>query len=127
MKIGAPKELFEGEARVALSPQSAKQLQKLGYDVIVEAGAGAKSRFTDAAYAEAGVEVLPDAASFYAAADIVLKVRAPEGAELDQLRSGQTLISFIWPAQNEELLNTLKYKGVTALALDMVPRISRAQ
>ncbi|WP_112320906.1 Re/Si-specific NAD(P)(+) transhydrogenase subunit alpha [Oceanibium sediminis] len=127
MKIGAPKELLEGEARVALSPQSALQLQKLGYDVIVEAGAGAKSRFTDDAYREAGVEVLDSAEAFYAAADIVLKVRPPEGAELDHFREGQTLISFIWPAQNEALMNTLKDKGVNAIAMDMVPRISRAQ
>ncbi|MEM7613601.1 MAG: Re/Si-specific NAD(P)(+) transhydrogenase subunit alpha [Pseudomonadota bacterium] len=127
MKIGAPKELLDGEARVALSPQSALQLQKLGYDVIVETGAGDRSRFSDDAYREAGVEVMPSAHDFYQAADIVLKVRAPEGHELDQLRHGQILISFIWPAQNEHLLNVLKDKGVNTIAMDMVPRISRAQ
>ncbi len=127
MKIGAPTELVDGEARVALSPQSALQLQKLGYEVIVQSGAGDKSRFSDDSYRDAGVEVLDSAEAFYEAADIVLKVRAPEGAELDHLRAGQILISFIWPAQNDDLLNVLKGKGVNAIAMDMVPRISRAQ
>jgi len=127
MKIGAPRERLEGEARVALTPQSATQLKKLGYDVVMEAGAGEKARFGDDAYREAGVEVLDSAEAFYAAADIVLKVRAPEGDEMDLLREGHTLISFIWPAQNEALLETLKGKGVNAIAMDMVPRISRAQ
>ena len=127
MKIGAPREVLEDEARVALSPQSIPQLKKLGYDVVVESGAGAKARFTDEAYAEAGAEVLPDANALYEAADIILKVRPPEGEELERFRKGQILISFIWPAQNEDLMNTLKDKGVTVLAMDMVPRISRAQ
>jgi NAD(P) transhydrogenase subunit alpha len=102
-------------------------LKKLGYDCVVESGAGEAARFSDDAYRAAGVEVVADAAALYAAADIVAKVRAPEGAELDPLRSGQILIGFLWPAQNPELLETLKAKGVTALAMDMVPRISRAQ
>ncbi len=127
MKIGAPSETFEGEARVAMTPQSAQQLQKLGYEVLVQSGAGAKAKFDDSAYADAGVIVVDSAKALHDQADIILKVRAPEGGELDLLRSGQTLISFIWPAQNEDLLNTLKDKGVTALAMDMVPRISRAQ
>ncbi len=127
MKIGAPREVFPGEKRVALTPQSAQALKKLGYDCVVESGAGEAARFSDDAYRAAGVEVVPDAAALYAAADIVAKVRAPEGAELDHLRSGQILIGFLWPAQNPDLLETLKAKGVTALAMDMVPRISRAQ
>ena len=127
MKIGAPKEVFADEARVALTPQSAVLLQKLGYDVVVETGAGAASQFDDNAYRDAGVDVVDTAAALYEAVDIVLKVRAPEGPELDHLRSGQVLIGFLWPAQNPELLETLKAKGVTAIAMDMVPRISRAQ
>ncbi|NNU79004.1 Re/Si-specific NAD(P)(+) transhydrogenase subunit alpha [Halovulum dunhuangense] len=127
MKIGAPRERIDGEARVALTPASALQLQKLGYEVCVEAGAGEAARFSDDAYREAGVEVVDGPEAFYAAADIVLRVRAPEGTDLDLLRKGQILISFIWPGQNEALLNALKDKGVTALAVDMVPRISRAQ
>ncbi len=127
MKIGAPKEVFDSEARVALTPQSAEQLQKLGYECVVQSGAGDKARFSDQVYREAGVEVVDSAEALYAASDIVLKVRAPEGGELDHFRRGQILVSFIWPAQNEALLETLKEKGVTAIAMDMVPRISRAQ
>ncbi|MHA3916208.1 Re/Si-specific NAD(P)(+) transhydrogenase subunit alpha [Halovulum sp. GXIMD14793] len=127
MKIGAPRETFAGEARVALTPQSAEQLQKLGYDVFVEADAGVQANFDDSTYEAAGVTVVQGAKALHDAVDIVLKVRAPEGAELDLLHKGQTLISFLWPAQNEALLETLRDKGVTALAMDMVPRISRAQ
>ena len=127
MIIGAPKETAPGEKRVALTPQSAAALQKLGYSCIVESGAGLAARFSDAAYAEAGVEVVGSAADLWGRADVVAKVRAPDDAELDMARSGQILISFVWPAQNEALLESLKAKGVTALAMDMVPRISRAQ
>ena len=128
MKIGCPKETFEGEARVALTPQSALQLQKLGYEVAVESGAGNAARFSDADYKEAGVEVIKSAAALWKASDIVVKVRAPEGAtELKRVQKDQTLISFIWPAQNEKLLEDLKKKNVTCIAMDMVPRISRAQ
>ena len=127
MKIGAPRETFEGEKRVALTPQSALALKKLGYDCLVEAGAGEGANFSDAAYAEAGVTIVPTAADLWAAADVVVKVRAPDTAEIEHARPGQTLISFIWPAQNPDLLETLRTKGVNALAMDMVPRISRAQ
>jgi NAD(P) transhydrogenase subunit alpha len=127
VKIGAPRETFDGERRVALTPQSAVALKKLGYECLIEAGAGEAARFTDAAYAEAGVEVVRSAADLWARADVVVKVRAPEPAEIEMARAGQTLISFIWPAQNPELLESLRAKGVTTLAMDMVPRISRAQ
>jgi len=127
VKIGAPKETLEGERRVALTPQSALALKKLGYDCVVEAGAGEAARFTDEAYAEAGVRVVPSAAELWAEADVIVKVRPPEPAELEHARSGQTLISFLYPAQSPELLERLREKGVNALAMDMVPRISRAQ
>ena len=127
MKIGAPKETFDGEKRVAMTPQSAAALQKLGYDCLIEAGAGVAARFSDAAYAEAGVKVVPSASELWAEADIVTKVRAPTAAEIALARSGQIVVSFVYPAQNPELLDSLKAKGVTALAMDMVPRISRAQ
>jgi H+-translocating NAD(P) transhydrogenase subunit alpha len=127
VKIGAPKETFEGEKRVALTPQSAQALKKLGYDALIEAGAGSAARFSDDAYREAGVEIAPTAADLWAQADIVAKIRPPEPAEIEMARSGQIVISFLYPAQNPELLEALKAKGVTALAMDMVPRISRAQ
>ena len=110
-----------------MTPDSATQLQKLGHTCVIESGAGAKAGFTDEAYRAAGVEVLADAAAVYAAADVLVKVRGPEPAEAAQLRSGQTLISFFWPAQNAELLELCKDKGATVVAMDMVPRISRAQ
>lgn len=127
MKIGAIKETWPGEARVAMTPQSVKALAKLGHTCVIEAGAGAAARFNDADYVEAGAEVLSDAAAVYAAADVISKVRAPEGAEIGYIRAGQTIVSFIWPAQNPDLLEQLKGKGATVVAMDMVPRISRAQ
>ncbi|MEM9197085.1 MAG: Re/Si-specific NAD(P)(+) transhydrogenase subunit alpha [Pseudomonadota bacterium] len=127
MKIGAPKEIFAGEDRVALTPESAGRLQKLGYDVAVEAGAGSAARFADADYEAAGVSVLPDAAALWGAADIVVKVRPPEESEVAMVRKDQTLISMIYPAQNDALLAALNDTGATVLAMDMVPRISRAQ
>ena len=127
MKIGAPRETFEGEKRVALTPQSAQALKKLGYDCLIEAGAGEAARFSDDAYREAGVTVVPTAADLWAQADIVAKVRPPEPAGVEMAPPGQIVISFLYPAQNPELLEALKAKGATAIAMDMVPRISRAQ
>jgi NAD(P) transhydrogenase subunit alpha len=127
LKIGALAEIFAGENRVAMTPDSALQLVKLGHTCVIQAGAGAKAGFSDALYAKAGVEVLPDAAAVIAAADVLVKVRGPEEAEAQALRQGQTLISFFWPAQNPELLKIVKSRGATAVAMDMVPRISRAQ
>ena len=127
MKIGAPREIFEGENRVAMTPDSAVQLQKLGHSCVIESGAGVKAGFSDAAYTAAGVEVVPTAKALYEAADIVVKVRGPEAKEAKLLKSGQTLISFFWPAQNAELLEQVAGQGATVVAMDMVPRISRAQ
>ena len=132
MKIGVPKEIHDGEMRVATSPDVATQLQKLGFTVAIEAGAGRTANFEDEAYRQAGVTVAGDAASVWSSSDIILKVRPPErhpalGDEVDLLRQGQILIAFLWPAQNPDLLKRLAAKGVTALAMDSVPRISRAQ
>ena len=127
MKIGTPKELFKGESRVAMTPDSAQQLQKLGHSCVVQSGAGLEAGFTDAAYKNAGVEVVKSAAALWKAADVVAKVRPPEKAEMKHLRDGQTLISFIYPAANEEMLDQAAKAGSTVIAMDMVPRISRAQ
>jgi NAD(P) transhydrogenase subunit alpha len=127
MRIGAQKEAFPGEARVALTPDSAVALQKLGHTCFVEAGAGTAAGISDAAYAAAGVSVVPDAAALYAAADVVTKVRPPTEGEVSLLRQDQTLISFFWPAQNTDLLERARTQGATVVAMDMVPRISRAQ
>ena len=127
MKIGVPRESHPGERRVATTPEVASQLMKLGYSVVVQSGAGAEASFADDAYRGAGCEIVASSAEVYDQSDIVLKVRAPDNDELGMLRSGQTLISFLWPAQNPDLLATLTERGVTALAMDSVPRISRAQ
>ena len=127
MKIGALKEIVAGEARVAMTPESALQLQKLGHTCVIEAGAGEKAGFPDAAYAAAGVAVVPSGQALFAAADVVVKVRPPTQDEVGSLRRGQTLIAFVWPAQNEDLLEQAKARGATLIAMDMVPRISRAQ
>ncbi|MEJ6397891.1 Re/Si-specific NAD(P)(+) transhydrogenase subunit alpha [Yoonia sp. 208BN28-4] len=127
MKIGAPNEIFPGEDRVAMTPASARDLQKLGYDCVIEAGAGLSAGFTDEAYKDAGVEVVKTAAALWKAADIVAKVRPPSDAEAKKLRDGQTLISFFYPGQNEKLMKAAAKTGATVVAMDMVPRISRAQ
>ncbi len=127
MRIGAPKESFAGESRVAMTPDSALQLQKLGYECLIESGAGAKAGFSDAAYEKAGVRVVPSTEALYAEAEILAKVRPPTPEELKLTRKGQLLISFFYPAQNKELLEQAKEIGTNVVAMDMVPRISRAQ
>ena len=127
MQIGIPTEVYADEKRVATTPEVAGWLQKLGYTVAIQAGAGEKASFSDQAYKDAGVEIIGDAENLWASSDIILKVRAPEPSEIDYLSAGKTLISFIWPAQNEELMKKLSAKNINVLAMDSVPRISRAQ
>jgi NAD(P) transhydrogenase subunit alpha len=126
MLIGVPRETAAGEKRVATVPEVVEKLIKLGFRVAVESGAGDAANFPDEAYRAAGAE-LADAARIWESADIVFKVRAPSTAELAQMRAGTTLVSFIWPAQNPELMQALAEKKATVLAMDSVPRISRAQ
>ena len=127
MRIGAPKETAPGEARVALTPDSAKQLEKLGHSCVVESGAGLAAGFSDEAYRAAGVEVAASADQIWAQSDVVVKVRPPSEAETQQLVRDKTLISFFYPAQNTPLLEACKERGASVIAMDMVPRISRAQ
>ena len=127
MKIGALTEGFAGENRVAMTPDSATQLVKLGHSCVIQSGAGAKAGFSDAAYSAAGVDVLKTAKAVISTADVIVKVRGPDAQELAGLHDGQTLISFFWPAQNPELLEAAAKKNLTVVAMDMVPRISRAQ
>jgi len=125
MRIGVPRESRPGETRVAATPATVKQLVGLGYDVVVEHGAGELSSFADEAYADAGATVgtLSDAWG----CEVVLRVNAPSDDELGLLRDGLIHISLLAPALNEELVDELTKRGVTALAMDAVPRISRAQ
>jgi len=127
VKIGAPRETTAGEARVAMTPASAAELRKLGHDCLIESGAGERAGFSDAVYAAAGVTVVPDAAALWAGADIVAKVRQPSEGEVALMREGQTVIAFFWPGQNKDLLEAANARGATVIAMDMVPRISRAQ
>src|SRR6185437_1152037 len=118
---------FPGEKRVATVPDVVPKLAKLGFSVIVQSGAGDGASISDEAYAAAGARVVSDAAALWSGADIVFKVRAPSREEVQGMREGQILVSFIWPAQNPELLRELAAKKATVLAMDSVPRISRAQ
>jgi NAD(P) transhydrogenase subunit alpha len=127
VKIGTPKEITEGEARVAMTPESALLLRKLGHDCLIESGAGALAGFSDALYRAAGVEVVASAEALWQSADVVAKVRPPSDAEARRLRPGQLLISFFYPAQNKALLDLAQAQGASVIAMDMVPRISRAQ
>ena len=127
MKIGVPKEIHSGECRVATTPDVAMHLQKLGFSVAVEKGAGEGANFSDEAYAQVGCEIVDGSRELWTTSDLILKVRAPEASEAEWLQPHQTLISFLWPGQNPDLLKKLTDRGVTALAVDSVPRISRAQ
>jgi NAD(P) transhydrogenase subunit alpha len=127
MRIGVPKEIHAGERRVATTPDVASQLMKLGFDVSIEKGAGAESSYSDAAFEAAGCQIVDSSEELWANADIILKVRAPETVEAVLLDDSKTLISFLWPAQNPELLKQLTDSGATVMAMDSVPRISRAQ
>ncbi len=127
-RIGVPREIFAGEKRVATVPEVVEKLVKLGFKVVVESGAGDLANFSDDAYRAAGAEIVEGAAALWSAADIVFKVRGPTAEEVGLMRQGGTLISFIWPAQNPELMQQLTAKKATVLAIDALPRtLSRAQ
>lgn len=132
-KIGIPKEIADLEARVAATPDTVKKLQKLGFEVLIEQGAGEKANFSDAAYEQSGCQIIASCTELWQQSDILLKVRPPSHHpdlnchEADLIRQGGTLISFIWPAQNAELLDQLAARDATVLAMDAVPRVTRAQ
>jgi NAD(P) transhydrogenase subunit alpha len=125
--IGAPREIAINESRVALTPDSALALIRLGFRCLIQSGAGAASGFPDDAYTAVGVDVVPSPAALWSAADVVIKVRPPEASEIALLSAGKTLISFFYPAQNREFLEQAAATGANVIAMDMVPRISRAQ
>jgi NAD(P) transhydrogenase subunit alpha len=127
LTIGVPRENFAGEKRVATVPEVVEKLIKLGFAVTVERAAGEAASFGDDAYRAAGAQIADSTAALWAAADVVFKVRAPTAGEIAMARPGTTLVSFVWPAQNPELMQQLAARGLTVLAMDSVPRISRAQ
>jgi NAD(P) transhydrogenase subunit alpha len=126
--IGVPREVFPGEKRVATVPEVVEKLIKLGFAVAVESGAGDAANFSDDAYRVAGAEIVSGAANLWNKADLVFKVRGPTADEVGLIREGQTLVSFIWPAQNPELMQQMAARKATVLAIDSLPRmLSRAQ
>jgi H+-translocating NAD(P) transhydrogenase subunit alpha len=126
--IGIPREVFPNEKRVATVPEVVEKLIKLGFKVAVESGAGNLANFSDDVYRAAGAQVIEGAANLWATSDIVFKVRAPTPDEVALMHEGGALISFVWPAQNPELMQQLAAKKVTVLAIDALPRtLSRAQ
>jgi NAD(P) transhydrogenase subunit alpha len=127
MRLVVPKEIREGETRVAATPESVKKFKGLGLDVVVQAGAGAGAKIADADYTAAGALIAPDAASTYKDADIVLKVRGPEQGEITQFKNGAVLASLLSPHSEQAAIQSLAGQGVVAFALELLPRISRAQ
>ncbi len=125
--IGVPKEIHDGERRVAATPDTVLKLKKLGFDVAVESGAGEAINASDAEYQEAGASIVDKAAEIWTASDIVMKVRPPEDSEAEMLREGGWLVGFIWPGQNREIVDRLAKRKATVFAMDSVPRITRAQ
>jgi NAD(P) transhydrogenase subunit alpha len=128
LTIGVPREVLAGEKRVATVPEVVEKLTKLGFKVAVESGAGDAANCSDETYSAAGAQIIQGAASLWAASDIVFKVGVPTTEEVALLREGGTVIGFIWPAQNPELMQQLAAKKATVLAIDALPRmLSRAQ
>jgi NAD(P) transhydrogenase subunit alpha len=133
VKIGIPKEVHPGEKRVAATPQTILRLKKLGFETLVESGAGEAINAFNGEYREAGAVIVDDTRQLWAESDLILKVRPPEQNtqlgvhEADLLREGGWLIGFLWPAQNRELLDRLAKRKATAFAMDTIPRITRAQ
>jgi len=133
LKIGIPKEIHEGEKRVAATPETVTWLKKFGFSVAIETGAGGNAHFSDELYNEMGAEIIQDTKKLWEQSDVILKVRAPEAHpflalhEVELLKEGAYLICFIWPSINPELMQMLVDKKATVLAMDSIPRISRAQ
>ncbi len=127
MKVGIPKELSEQEMRVGATPKTTQRLRKQGFEVFVQKGAGKRANFADKEYEKAGATLIDSAEELYKISDIILKVLAPTDSEIELMHEGLVTLSYLWPAQNPELLEKLAAKGVNAIAMDAIPRISRAQ
>jgi len=127
MKVGIPAEIFPNELRVAATPKTVKRLQKQGFEVYIQKNAGQKANYSDKEFEEAGAKIVATAAEIYGQSDIVLKVKEPSIDEVSMMREGLVMLSYLWPAQNQELLQKLADKKVNAVAMDAIPRISRAQ
>lgn len=127
MKVVIPKELLQSEQRVAATPKTVTRLKKQGFEVYIETGAGLKAKYSDEEYKAAGANIINSAQELYALADIVLKVQPPSEQEIAFMKKETVLLSYLWPAQNQALLQKLAEAGINAIAMDAIPRISRAQ
>lgn len=127
MKVGIPAEVTPGELRVAATPKTVKRLQKQGFEVYIQHNAGVKANFSDKEFEEAGAKIVPHATDIYSKMDIVLKVKEPTNEEVGMMKPNLVLLSYLWPAQNQDLLKKLADQKVNAVAMDAIPRISRAQ
>ena len=128
MRVAIPKEVLEGECRVAATPDSVTRLiEKLGFEVTVEAGAGLHSQYSDEDYAAAGAQIAETAEACWAAGDVIAKIHSPTDTELGWLTKDKLLIAMLWPLQNEERIAQIAATGCSAISLDRIPRISRSQ
>ncbi|MFM7662600.1 MAG: Re/Si-specific NAD(P)(+) transhydrogenase subunit alpha [Bacteroidota bacterium] len=127
MKVGIPSEIYQGELRVAATPKTITRLQKQGFEVFIQKGAGQRANISDSDYREAGAQLIDTAAEIYAKSDIVLKVKEPSLEEITLMKEGLVLLSYLWPAQNMVLMEALAKQKVNSVAMDAIPRISRAQ
>ncbi|GIL16263.1 MAG: NAD(P) transhydrogenase subunit alpha [Oligoflexia bacterium] len=127
MKVGIPREILATESRVAATPKTVQRLKKQGFDVYIESKAGDQSSYSDKEYQEAGATILSSASALYEAADIILKVQPLTKGEINLVKSGTLVASYLWPAQNGELMNLMADKKINAIAMDAIPRITRAQ
>ncbi len=127
MVLAVPRESWPGERRVAATPEAVAKLVGMGFEVRVEADAGLQASFADDSYVKAGAAIEPDATALWSSADLLLKVQPPSPAEVDRLKPGATLISFLWPVKNKALIDQMAARKVNAIAMDQVPRITRAQ
>ncbi len=127
MKVGIPKELSKQELRVGATPKTTQRLRKQGFEVFIQKGAGERANYADKEYAEAGATLIDSAEELYKSSDIILKVLAPTNDEIELMHKDQVTLSYLWPAQNPDLLEKLAAKGINSVAMDAIPRISRAQ
>ncbi len=127
MVLAVPRESWPGERRVAATPETVAKLVAMGFEVRIESQAGLQASFADGAYLTAGAAIVPDAAALWSSADVLLKVQPPSPAEADLLKPGAMLISFLWPVKNKDLIERLAARKVHAIAMDQIPRITRAQ
>ena len=127
MKVVIPKESAADEQRVGATPKTVKRLIKQGFEVYIESGAGEKANYSNQAYEDAGASILPSAKEVFSTGDIVLKVQPVNESELELMKKDQVMLSYLYPATNQDLLQKIAAKGVNAIAMDAIPRISRAQ